>query len=111
MALGAGVRFGPHEIISALLATSERDAHAIAALSYSHICTIHDVGHSDDIVLSQPGVLFEQWYGFGGAQTVASYDVSPDGERFVMVKNDAVSGCSNIVLNWFEELKEQVRAQ
>jgi len=28
-----------------------------------------------------------------------------------MVKNDAVSGCSNIVLNWFEELKEQVRAQ
>jgi len=50
-------------------------------------------------------VLFEQRYAFGSAQTVANYDVSPDGQRFVMVKDDSASGRINLVLNWFEELK------
>jgi Tol biopolymer transport system component len=61
-----------------------------------------------DIVLSQPRVLFEQRYAFGGAQTVANYDVSPDGQRFVMVKDDSASGRMNVVLNWTEELKIRV---
>ncbi len=61
-----------------------------------------------DIVLSQPRVLFEQRYAFGGAQTVANYDVSPDGQRFVMVKDDSASGRLNVVLNWTEELKIRV---
>jgi serine/threonine-protein kinase len=39
------------------------------------------------------------------------YDVSPDGQRFLMIKEDAVSGSNPtsgrivVVLNWFEELK------
>ena len=40
-----------------------------------------------------------------------SYDIEPSGERFLMLQS--VSGESrrdqiNIVLNWFEELKERV---
>ena len=38
------------------------------------------------------------------------WDISPDGKRFLMLK-DAVAGGSrkiNIVMNWFEELKQKV---
>ena len=41
-------------------------------------------------------------------QTIPNYDVSPDGQRFVMVKDDSASGRLNIVLNWTEELKRLV---
>jgi hypothetical protein len=66
-----------------------------------------DVSTSPDLTLSQPRVLFEQQYAFGG-QTIPNYDVSPDGQRFVMVKDDSASGRLNIVLNWMEELKARV---
>jgi serine/threonine-protein kinase len=58
-----------------------------------------------DLGLSKPRVLFEQRYAYGSGQTNANYDVSPDGQRFVMVKDDAASGRLNIVLNWHDELK------
>ena len=32
------------------------------------------------------------------------YDVSTDGERFVMVKDESGSGRLNVVLKWFDEL-------
>jgi serine/threonine protein kinase/Tol biopolymer transport system component len=67
-----------------------------------------DVSPGPDLTLSQPRVLFEQRYAFGSAQTIPNYDVSPDGQRFVMVKDDSASGRLNIVLNWFEELKALV---
>jgi hypothetical protein len=67
--------------------------------------------HGGDITLSQPRVLFEQRYAFGSAQTVANYDVSPDGQRFVMVRDDSDAGRLNIVLNWFEDLKRRVPVQ
>jgi hypothetical protein len=40
-----------------------------------------------------------------------AYDVSPDGQRFLMVKEvgRAVSSTQiNVVQNWFEELKQKV---
>ena len=42
-----------------------------------------------------------------------AYDVSPDGERFLMVKEVAVEETSTaphfiLVLNWFEELRRLV---
>jgi hypothetical protein len=67
-----------------------------------------DVSATPDLSLSRPRVLFEQRYAFGTAQTVANYDVSPDGARFVMVKDDSASGRVNVVLNWVEELKRLV---
>jgi len=45
------------------------------------------------------------------------WDISPDGKRFLMIKPPASTGAAptaagprkiNIVLNWFEELKQRV---
>jgi hypothetical protein len=57
---------------------------------------------------SQPKVLFEGRY-----DTVpwnANYDVTPDGQRFLMVQPAEPTSQSqlNVVLNWFEELKRLV---
>jgi len=54
--------------------------------------------------LSQPGRLVNT-----SLQTYL-WDVSPDGKRFLMMKEagSAASTRINIVLNWFEELKQRV---
>ena len=57
-----------------------------------------------------PRLLFEEQY---FSQTFASnYDVSPDGQRFVMIREDELSAPTqiNVVLSWFEELKRLVPA-
>ncbi len=64
--------------------------------------------HAGGIVLSQPRTLFEQRYAFGSSRNQANYDISPDGQRFLMVKDDSASGRLNVVLNWTEELKRLV---
>ena len=42
----------------------------------------------------------------------ANYDVSPDGQRFLMLRPSEQTGAAptqiNVVLNWFEELKRRV---
>jgi serine/threonine protein kinase len=58
--------------------------------------------------LSEPRLLFETPYAFGAGVTIPNYDVSADGERFVMVKEDSNANRLNLVLNWFEELKRLV---
>jgi hypothetical protein len=44
--------------------------------------------------------------------TLSNYDVSPDGQRFLMIKPgesaEAAPTQINVVLNWFEELKRRV---
>ena len=60
----------------------------------------------------KPRVLFEGDYGLAGA-AIPNYDVSPDGQRFLMLKpaqqeSRAASTQINVVLNWFEELKRRV---
>jgi hypothetical protein len=42
--------------------------------------------------------------------TLPNYDISGDGQRFLMVKDESGSGRLNMVLNWFEELKRLVPA-
>ena len=39
-----------------------------------------------------------------------SYDVTPDGEHFVMIRHEseAIPDRIQVVVNWFEELKEKV---
>jgi hypothetical protein len=66
-----------------------------------------DVSTSPDVRLSPPRQLFEQRYGFLTV-TIPNYDVSRDGQRFLMVKDKSGSGRLNLVLNWFEELKRLV---
>ena len=62
------------------------------------------------VTFSQPELLFDQPYSFGPAITFANYDVAPDGQRFLMIRNESNSGRLNVVLNWAEELKRLVPA-
>jgi hypothetical protein len=59
----------------------------------------------DGPILSAPRVLFAQRYLYGLGQTTANYDVSADGQAFLMVKDQSSSSRLNIVLNWFDELR------
>jgi serine/threonine-protein kinase len=53
-----------------------------------------------------PVVLFTGRYTSGIA---VNYDISPDGQRFLMIKEDeGQPGQINVVFNWFEELKRLV---
>jgi len=61
-----------------------------------------------------PEVLFTgRYHGGIGSRSRRHYDISLDGERFLMVKESSEAGERppdqiNIVLNWFEELKRLV---
>jgi serine/threonine-protein kinase len=63
-----------------------------------------DLSTSPDVKLSPPRVLFEGRYAFGSGITIANYDVTHDGQRFLMVKDEAGAARLNVVLNWFEDL-------
>jgi serine/threonine protein kinase len=67
-----------------------------------------DVQTAGDVSLSAPRLLFDQPYAFGSTITIGNYDVHPDGQRFLMVKDEPSAGRLNVVLNWFEELKRLV---
>ena len=60
----------------------------------------------------KPRVLFEgEYFASVFPQTSTTYDVSPDGQRFLMAKETARTTAPvqiNVVLNWFEELKRRV---
>jgi serine/threonine-protein kinase len=66
-----------------------------------------DVSGDPDLTLSQPRPLFDQRYLFQSL-SVAEFDVGADGQRFLMVKDEAGAGRLNLVLDWFEELKQRV---
>ena len=62
-----------------------------------------------------PSKLFDGHYYYGGVGTPdRPYDVSPDGRRFLMIKNAENPNRANagsrivVVENWFEELKRRV---
>jgi eukaryotic-like serine/threonine-protein kinase len=67
------------------------------------------VGSGQEPALSQPHMLFERRYAYGATITIANYDVSRDGQRFLMVRNTTESSHLNVALNWSEELKAKVR--
>ena len=63
---------------------------------------------------SKPRMLFEQHFEKGIFPFEANYDVSPDGQRFLVVVPPAGETAPtqvNIVLNWPEELRRLVHAQ
>jgi serine/threonine-protein kinase len=61
----------------------------------------------------RPQFLFETDFTARGNSGLAGYDVSIDGQRFVMVQQRAGHGGArvNIVLNWFEELGALARKE
>ena len=55
----------------------------------------------------RPQLVFEGPYLLG--TSVANYDISPDGQRFLMIKEEeGQQDQIHVVLNWFEELKRLV---
>lgn len=61
----------------------------------------------------KPRALFEGAY-VTTPRSLPNYDVSPDGQRFLMLKATEQAQAStqiNVVLNWFEELKRRVPTQ
>ena len=58
-------------------------------------------------VSSAPKVLFERAYAAVGT-TIPGYDISADGQRFVMVNLKPAPTGRNAAINWFEELKTRV---
>ncbi|MGD0957207.1 MAG: protein kinase [Candidatus Acidiferrales bacterium] len=72
-----------------------------------------DVTAQPSFSAGKPRVLFEGQYSASGP-SLPSYDVSADGQRFLMLKPSEQAGAAptqiNVVLNWFEELKRRVAA-
>jgi len=72
-----------------------------------------DIATQPGFTASKPRVLFEGQY-LPTPATAPNYDVSPDGQRFPMVKpseaGEAAPTQINVVLNCFEELKQKVPA-
>jgi serine/threonine-protein kinase len=70
-----------------------------------------DIAAQLSFTTSKPRVLFEGRYN-PAPGTTPNYDVSPDGQRFLMIKpaegSTAAPTQINVVLNWFEELKRRV---
>jgi hypothetical protein len=62
----------------------------------------------------KPTLLFEGRYrtGWSSGNPSTNYDVTPGGQRFVMVKQSEETGSDTFILaqNWFEELKRLVPA-
>ena len=70
-----------------------------------------DVTAAPAFSTSRPRVLFEGRYEVSFlVPGMRFYDVSPDGQRFLMVKGDteAAPRQLRLVVNWFEELKAKV---
>src|SRR5579864_272487 len=70
-----------------------------------------DIATQPSFSAGKPKVLFEGPYQLLGVAN-PNYDVSPDGQRFLMLKPseqaEAAPTQINVVLNWFEELKQKV---
>ena len=70
-----------------------------------------DIAAQPSFAAGKPRMLFQGPYERSPA-TSPNYDVSPDGQRFLMLKpadtGESAPTQINIVLNWFEELKRRV---
>jgi Tol biopolymer transport system component len=68
-----------------------------------------DITTHPGFAAGKPRMLFEGPYELSPVQT-DDYDVSPDGQRFLMLKPAERTAPTqiNVVLNWFEELKRRV---
>jgi serine/threonine-protein kinase len=72
---------------------------------------VADIATRPSFTAGKPRMLFDGQY-LPTPATTPNYDVSPDGQRFLMIKpseaGEAAPTQINVVLNWFEELKRRV---
>jgi serine/threonine protein kinase/Tol biopolymer transport system component len=70
-----------------------------------------DIATQPSFSAGKPRMLFEGRYELAPFPS-SNYDVSPDGQRFLMIKTSEQAQAArtqiNVVLNWFEELKRRV---
>ncbi len=70
-----------------------------------------DIATQPGFTVGKPRALFAGWYEATPA-TFSNYDVTPDGQRFLMLKRNEQEASAptqiNVVLNWLEELKRRV---
>jgi hypothetical protein len=79
-----------------------RDGRAVLAVS---------VETTSAFAFGDPQVLFSGPYRRTGGYRGRAYDVTPDGERFVMIRQsemDVAGGEIIVIQNWLEELKRLV---
>jgi eukaryotic-like serine/threonine-protein kinase len=72
-----------------------------------------DIATEPSLVAGKPRMLFQgQYVPTPPPSSFPFYDVSPDGQRSLMLKPSEQTGAAptqiNVVLNWFEELKRRV---
>ena len=68
-----------------------------------------EVATQPSFAAGKPRVLFEGQYASPRRPLSGiTFDVSPDGQRFLMTKQASSAPQINVVLNWFEELKQKV---
>jgi serine/threonine-protein kinase len=70
-----------------------------------------DVQTEPTFSAGRPRLLFEGNYRIAPGRSIAGYDISPDGQRFLMIQEggqDSAPTQIHVVLNWFEELKRRV---
>jgi Tol biopolymer transport system component len=70
-----------------------------------------DVATQPKLTVGNPRMVFQGEY-VSATNQFSNYDISPDGQRFLMLKPteqvQAAPTQINVVLNWFEELKQKV---
>jgi len=60
----------------------------------------------NELRLSAPKQLFARAFAYGAGITIANYDVTKDGQRFLMVRDDARVGRLRVILNWHQEVSK-----
>lgn len=88
-----------------------RSGRELFYLDANSVLTAVPVRTTPGFSAGNPAKVFDTRYAV--PQNARTYDVSPDGQRFLMIKDNATAGpASNatpasmvVVLNWFEELK------
>jgi len=97
-----------------------RDGREIFYWTYDGLMVV-SVEAGPTFIPGTPKVQFPRTPVFSGliGATIIPYDISPDGDRFLILKPSVMTDIEsswetpqriNIVLNWFEELKERVPA-
>ncbi|GMR24285.1 MAG: hypothetical protein BMS9Abin37_2807 [Acidobacteriota bacterium] len=68
-----------------------------------------DIRAEAEFAASKPTLLFERRFAIdpvGGDAT--NYDVTADGQRFIMIREDERARKLRVVVNWFDELERLV---
>lgn len=71
----------------------------------TRLMTVDVSTRGSEPTFSPPRPIFDRQYDYGPGQTVANYDVSADGQRFLMVKRHGTATRMNVVLNALKAMR------